>query len=1238
MPQIELKQYIDEIGRLIDDGQVDAAIDHCRHILEFYPRYLPVYRLLAQASLEKGDYAHATHFLQSLLSADPENADAWATLATLSDDLGELEQATWLMERAFEIEPGDAETRERLRDLYKHRDGIDRPRLKLTPGALGRMYAVGGFHRRAIYELQRVLESRAGLPPLHIAYLEVALAKAFCSAQDMEAMAEKVCHSLLSKLPNCLQANLIMGQILWSRGQAEEAEKYLEIARALDPEGRAAQELFGDRSPVPFERVQIPHLEVGEEVTVIEEAQVPAQPVEDISWLDHVGEAFEGETDLAALTEPAAEGQAPDWLEEWSAEGAPPDREEGVTGPTAGREQVAQTAPLPPWMVEMQPEEGEEEAEPTELPSWLTEGEEEETQPAEATVVEAAPLPVTTDEEEEEAVELPAWLQELASEAEPAEELEAVSEEEQASRWVTPVEEAAPAGEDAASLRETAGELAADELPNWLKAFDEQALEESAEVEELPSQTFDEELPEWMQTPTLDAEEPGDEEETEAEAELPSWLRAVGQVDEEVVGLSSDEEESPEVGFAASLDEEALPDWLRDLREQQPDLLEGEGEALDWMVEDEGEVEAEIEPIEEDELPDWLRELRAQKPAVEEPPPEVPAGEGQPKAEPAPTTVAPGELESLSEEELPEWLQELRAQEPAPEPEPLEGLAVEGELPDWLEEIEAEAAPELRAETVDEEELPDWLRELRAQEPVSGDEEEAQALAEPSAEQAPDWLAEIQAEEEAELPAEAVDEEALPDWLRELRAQEPSILSDEEEEVALAAPEESQTPDWLVEAEAEAEQDLEYSAQASEEEELPDWLRAMRAAEVEPESAAPATVEPRHEPPQTAEDAELAELGPAEGLQADIEMPQPVEGLPAWLSELEAEVAGQPPQAPDVQPVSEAPEEPQVGVGERLDAHEEAVAETGAEEVEMLEAPAVAQPEAEGAPALQEAASVEAGPSLEPVSEAGEVVGEEEPEPLGAAEAAVLQTSEPIAETRDLTEPTRAAPRKEAAGPVAELGPEPEAAELVAEPEPEPPTEEEAAPTPALEAEPVGELPEATEDTEPVPEEVTEKLFAEAVVEGAVPQAPVDEELDWVRELEAPEPQEEPGVGVEAPDLAPAEAVAEIPPPEPSELPATEPEAVPAAAEVVGPAQRLGNARSHLAELALDDAAREYEQLVDTPSLRPELLEDIERAVEAHPDHAPLLRVLGDVYVRTGQLQKALRAYRQALHSLWQGA
>ena len=433
MPQIELKQYTDEIARLIDDGQVDAAIEHCRHILEFYPRYLPVYRLLAQASVQKGDYAHATHFLQSLLSGDPESADAWADLAALSDDLGELEQATWLMERAFEIEPGDANIRERLRDLYKRRDGIDRPRLKLTPGALGRMYALGGFYRRAIHELQRILETRPGLPPLHTAYLEVALARAFCDAPGMEDMAEKVCRSLLAKLPNCLQANLMMGQILWSQGQAEQAGKHLEIARMLDPEGRTAQELFGDRSPISFERIEIPHLEVGEEPATIIQAQPPTPPIEDTSWLDQVGQAFEVESDLSALSEPVGESEAPDWLDEWSAEQTT-DQERAVEQPEVP-EQVQGTAPLPDWMLESLPEEANEGGDAAELPAWLSEDQVKKPQPAQDAVADDAPPAPPAGQDDEEAVALPAWLEELASEAEPADELEAVSDQPDTARW-----------------------------------------------------------------------------------------------------------------------------------------------------------------------------------------------------------------------------------------------------------------------------------------------------------------------------------------------------------------------------------------------------------------------------------------------------------------------------------------------------------------------------------------------------------------------------------------------------------------------------------------------------------------------------------------------------------------------------------------------------------------------------------------------------------------------------------
>lgn len=1174
MPQTELKQYTDEIARLIDDGQVDAAIEHCRHILGFYPRYLAVYRLLAQASMEKGDYAHATHFLQSLLSADPENADAWADLAGLSDDLGELEQATWLMERAFEIEPGNADIRDRLRDLYKRRDGIDRPRLKLTPGALGRMYAVGGFHRRAIHELQRILESRPGLPPLHTAYLEVALARSFCSAQDMEDMAERVCHSLLDKLPNCLQANLMMGQILWSRGQAEDAEKHIELARALDPEGRTAQKLFGDRSPIPFERVEIPHLEVGEEATVVAPAQVPAAPVEDTSWLDQVGEAFAADVDLS---ESEAVSPAPSWLGEWSAEQTAPQREgEDAADQPPGDGPVGRTAPLPDWMLESMPEEGEDTGE-DELPAWLSEDEQVEPLPAESAVPEAAPPAAPIGETEEEA-ELPAWLQELASEAEPAEEIEAVADEQDTTQWVTPTEDIVPVEGDIEPT-ETPGELAADELPDWLKAFDEESLDEGAEIEETSVQAFDEELPEWMQTPAPDTEEHSEEEQAQ-ESELPDWLRSLERPAEEGAPVSGTQ--GPADAGSAVLSEEELPEWLRDLRERQPDLLEGEEESVDWVPEDVSEEELEIEALDTEELPDWLRELRAQGTSLEEPPDQAPTGEGAPEAGLPPVADSQPEDGSLREDELPSWLQELRAQDAASAPQSPEDLAIEGELPDWLREVEEEeAATEAPAERVDEEDLPDWLRELRAQEPISWEEDE-QTLVGATAGDEPDWLAEIQAEDESDLSAEEIDQEALPDWLRELHAPESGLPAEEQEDAGAIA-------EGMSEGKTELVPDLEPAIDTGDEE-LPEWLRALRAAEVESESAPSITPEPGDVPSHTAEEGASFDTGETEATRISVEMPAPVEGMPAWLDELEAEIAG---------PPVEAPEQ----LGARVDEQAAAAGEA-------------AQVTAAGA----EPAQVELTESVPTApAEPAEI---SVPSPVDVETAAEAETAGDQGAELELIEDVVLAAESEVVPEVAEVTPERETETTTAEAEL--PLEEQAGP-------PVGdaELPRVeVVEAEPVPEQAVEGMVAE----GATSDIKAEEEPDWVRELEGPAVEGEPEASVEVPEVVPAPAPAGAAVEPSAAAPSEEP---PGKAPVTETAQEhLSRARSLLADGTLDDAARELEQLVEAPSLYTELREELEGAIESNPQHAPLLRILGDVYVRTGELRKALEVYRQALHSL----
>ena len=284
MPEISLQAYLAEIRQQIRTGEADAAVAHCRHILTHYPMYLPVYKVLGEAYLEKGDYACATHFFQSVLSADPEDADAWVHLSALSDDLGEIEQATWLMERAFEVQPGSAGIRNLLRQLYSRREGVERTRVSLTPGALARLYAAGGFHKRAIEELKTLLADAADLSPLHIAYLEVALARAFWNTQGMAHMAEQVCQSLTEKLPNCLAANLIMSQIRLSAGLETEATPYLKAALAMDPEGRAARDLLGAQSPFPVTEVRVPRFEPPAEVEISGELPAVAAEEGSVAW------------------------------------------------------------------------------------------------------------------------------------------------------------------------------------------------------------------------------------------------------------------------------------------------------------------------------------------------------------------------------------------------------------------------------------------------------------------------------------------------------------------------------------------------------------------------------------------------------------------------------------------------------------------------------------------------------------------------------------------------------------------------------------------------------------------------------------------------------------------------------------------------------------------------------------------------------------------------------------------
>ncbi len=473
MAEIGLGEYCDEVKGLIKAQSIDEAIIICRHILERFPKYIMPYRLLGEAALEREEHDEAASLFTRVLGANPEDAIAHVGLAVVHDEKKELEEAIWHLERAFELAPGNTEIRQELKRLYGEREGVEPPRVKLTPAALARLYLREGLYDRAITELRPLLKE----DPDRID-LKVALAEALWRESRRREAAES-CQEILELLPNCLKANLILGVIWKESGQEEEGETLLVQAQALDPENGVAQELFGEASPLPPEKVLLPRLE-----------EIPTPPpvpeVEEVAPPTEVAPLPELEEVVAEI----AEEEMPEWLrrlqevaaEEVEAEELPPEIEEKL--PT---EEVPEAAPppeeAPDWLRELE-ELPEEAPSPEEVPDWL-----ERLAPPPGEEVEEAVAPPTPPEG------VPDWLRELKEVPE-----EVVEEAE----W----EEAPPLAKEEVELAEA--------LPT-------QPIEEEVTIEEAPpiAEEMVEEVPTEIieeAPPTIEgyldrlAAEPGDHE------------------------------------------------------------------------------------------------------------------------------------------------------------------------------------------------------------------------------------------------------------------------------------------------------------------------------------------------------------------------------------------------------------------------------------------------------------------------------------------------------------------------------------------------------------------------------------------------------------------------------------------------------------------------------------------------------------------------------------------------------
>ena len=368
MAKIALRAYNREIETVIEHGQIEEAIAHCKYILRFFPKHIETYRLLGKAYIESQRYSEASDILQRILSVLPDDFVAQIGMSIVREDEGNLDAAIFHMEHTREIQPSNGVVQDELRRLYGRRDGVEPPRLRLTRGALVRLYAKGDLYRQAIAEIRAALAEDPNRFDL-----EVILARMY-SMLGQKVEATDVASRLVSKLPYCMEANLILAEILPTTSRSVDAKTYQQRIFALDP----YQAYISTNAPtinlVPDNAVTLDRLEFqpaapGEEQpTWAKNAGIALRGVDEVEtlpdWLTPPTEVeLSSETGLIAQSPfskeqtegstPAISSELPDWMQETGWAGTT----QGIQETTNPEEEAAAPADLPDWLKSMAPKE-----------------------------------------------------------------------------------------------------------------------------------------------------------------------------------------------------------------------------------------------------------------------------------------------------------------------------------------------------------------------------------------------------------------------------------------------------------------------------------------------------------------------------------------------------------------------------------------------------------------------------------------------------------------------------------------------------------------------------------------------------------------------------------------------------------------------------------------------------------------------------------------------------------------
>lgn len=514
MAKISLRAYFKKIEGLIDDGSNDEAINHCRYILKLYPKCIDAYRNLAKAHLEKKEYAEARDIFSRILSVFPDDFVSHIGLSIISETEGNLDAAIWHMELAYDIQPSNPVLTEELRRLFGRRDGVQPPKIRMSRGALIRMYARGELYQQVITECQSVLQD----DPQRVD-IEVILARVNYLAGSLVDSAE-ICSRILDRMPYCYEANRLMTQIIPRTGRSDDAIIYRLRLAELDPYFNHVTSPEMDSSDIPDGAILLDVLDESAQVDSFETPQWSKS--NGFSWDDtqpfttvnSESTPEMGKTDLPASVLPQIPGTSP--LDPSSFDGEKSMLDDSFQKKINALDQetgaLYNPQEIPAWILnagwnapgDASDEQldnstlsaenvngGTDEAEPADLPAWLNNSQPienslpgmndasqialtEEISPTQPSSADAGPLEDDEQPESQIAAEDPEPQNSIPEKGETGEIMPSDSTNKNEEEWLNQLREDGPSSKDEQN-----------DLPDWLKDFEsenEQPLEENMDI------------------------------------------------------------------------------------------------------------------------------------------------------------------------------------------------------------------------------------------------------------------------------------------------------------------------------------------------------------------------------------------------------------------------------------------------------------------------------------------------------------------------------------------------------------------------------------------------------------------------------------------------------------------------------------------------------------------------------------------------------------------------------------